>query len=57
MRTPQLINPLKNSIVKSIIVEIDKFAEKIGLEIKIPGDLLSRKRDTLLKADVKNFKS
>ena len=56
MRTPQLIDLLKNSIIKSIIIRINKLAGKIGPEIKIPGDQLSLKGDMILKADLKSFK-
>ena len=53
MRYPVIINTLKNRIINSIIVKINKLADGVGSDITIPRDPSSIKRKTILKANLK----
>ena len=53
MRYPVIINTLKNRIINSIIVKINKLADGVGSDIMIPRDPSSIKRKTILKANLK----
>ena len=57
MRSPVIINTQKNKTINSIIVEINKLADGVGSDIKIPRDSSSIKRNTILKANLKDLES
>ena len=57
MRSPAIINTLKNKIVNSAIVKINKLADGVGSDIKIPRDSSGIKRNAILKANLKGFES
>lgn len=57
MGSPVIINTLKNKIINSIIVEINKLADGVGSDIKILRDPSSIKRIAMLKANLKGSQS